>query len=319
MERSETGRNRGRAGAVSACALLTVTLTMPVSFADTDATCAPESDRVQLTGGTFEMGDARHYREEGPVRPVTVGPFGMDRTEVTNARFAEFVEQTGYVTDAERVPDLSLYPNVAPELVVSGSAVFVSPAQSGTRQWWHLVEGANWRHPEGPGSDIEHRMDHPVVHISFRDALAFADWAGGDLPSEAEWEFAARSGLTRATYEWGETPPRDGPARANTWQGFFPMQNSETDGHKGTAPVGCYEANAFGLYDMTGNVWEWTSSQYDPRDENSGVIKGGSFLCAENFCRRYRPAARQPQERDFSSSHIGFRLVYRDQGDAGAP
>ncbi len=268
------------------------------------AACASAPGRVSLPGGTFAMGAADAYPEEAPVRTITVAAFSIDRTEVTNAQFADFVTATGHVTQAERSVD-----GIAP-----GSAVFISPLVSGSAQWWQFVEGADWRHPEGPGSTIKARMHHPVVHVSHADAAAFADWAGGRLPTEAEWEYAARGGLAGARYEWGEEPPETGPPKANTWQGAFPLEDSGADGYAGTAPVGCFPANGFGLHDMTGNVWEWTSGQFDPVDRNSGTIRGGSWLCAQNFCRRYRPAARHPQERDFSTSHLGFRVVYEEDG-----
>ena len=283
--------------------------------ADVAVQCAPAmkttvAERVALPGGEFSMGDARGYPEERPVRTVSVEPFAIDRTEVTNRRFREFIDATGYVTLAERRPDPLLHPDIPPERLVPGSAVFVAPLGSGSPQWWRFVEGAHWRAPEGPGSSIQDRLDHPVVHIAYEDARAFARWAGGALPTEAQWEYAARGGLASARYEWGEEHPDKGAPKANTWQGAFPLQNSGADGFVGTAPVGCYAANGFGLHDMTGNVWEWTSTQFNPEDDNAGTIKGGSYLCAENYCRRFRPAARHPHERDFSTSHVGFRVVY---------
>ncbi|MEM7459484.1 MAG: formylglycine-generating enzyme family protein [Pseudomonadota bacterium] len=277
------------------------------------AACTSDTGTAALVGGVFQMGEANAYPEESPVREVRVDAFAIDRTEVSNARFAEFVEATGYVTQAERAPDPALHPDVPPEDLKPGSAVFISPLVSGSPQWWQFVEDANWRQPEGPGSSIETRMDHPVAHVSYQDALAFADWAGGDLPTEAEWEYAARGGLLGERFEWGAEPIGEGAAKANTWQGGFPIENTGKDGYIGTAPSGCYEPNGYGLHDMTGNVWEWTHGQFNPQDGNSGVIRGGSYLCAENFCRRYRPAARHPHERDFSTSHVGFRLVYRDR------
>lgn len=276
------------------------------------AACTPDRARVLLDGGTFKMGSRDMYPEERPVRSASVTSFAISSTEVTNREFAAFVTETGYLTTAEQTPDPTLHQEIAPDDLVAGSAVFVSPLVSGSRQWWQFVPGANWRAPEGPGSTVTERLDHPVVHVSYADALAYADWAGGDLPTEAEWEFAARAGLDGARFEWGNEPPEQGAAKANTWQGMFPLEDTAADGHAGTAPVGCYPANAFGLYDMTGNVWEWTHGQFNAADPNSGLIKGGSYLCADNFCRRYRPAARHPQERDFSTSHIGFRVVFRN-------
>ena len=268
---------------------------------------------VALNGGDFLMGEDRGYPDEAPVRAATVGAFSIDAFEVTNRRFAAFVDETGYVTVAERVPDPADFPGIPANALAPGSAVFTPPLSNGSPTWWRFTEGASWRTPEGPGSAIDDRMDHPVIHIAYEDAQAFAAWAGGDLPSEAEWEYAARGGLVGARYEWGEEDPHQGEPRANTWQGIFPVVNLEKDGHARTAPVGCFPANGFGLYDMTGNVWEWTKDAYRPGDANSGLIKGGSFLCAENFCQRYRPAAKHEQERNFSASHIGFRLVYRTE------
>lgn len=290
-----------------------MTLSSWIGMAGAQAQCASEDERVRIPGGVFKIGEQFGYPEERPVRDVVVEPFEIDRTEVTNRRFAEFVDATGYVTDAERKPNLVDATDDKENAIEPGSAVFISPIESGQRQWWQYVLGAYWRAPEGPGSSIQTRMDHPVVHISYNDALAFAEWVGGDLPTEAEWEIAARGGLVGMRYEWGSADPKDGPARANTWQGVFPFENKADDGHVGTAPVGSYPANGYGLCDMTGNVWEWSKGRFDLEDENSGVIRGGSHLCAENFCRRYRPASRQPHERDFSTSHIGFRLVYRDE------
>lgn len=273
--------------------------------------CSPEIGFAQIKGGEFRMGSDNHYPEEAPANSRTADSFSIKRTEVTNFEFSEFVSATGYITGAERIPDATMHPDIPVEHLKPGSAVFISPKQTGLRQWWHFVEGANWRNPEGPGSTIDHRMNHPVVHVSFEDALAYAEWVGADLPTEIEWEYAARGGLGGADYEWGDHPPNDQAPKANIWQGAFPIENEGRDGYIGTAPVGCFASNGFGLYDMTGNVWEWTKDTFDENDENSGLVKGGSFLCAKNFCRRYRPAARQPQERDFSSSHIGFRVVQR--------
>lgn len=260
-----------------------------------------------IPGGTFAMGSDKAYPEEAPVRMESVGDFRLDVHEVTNRQFAEFVAATDYLTVAERVPEAALHPEIPPAALVPGSAVFIAPQKPG-EAWWHFVPGANWRRPEGPGSSVAGREEHPVVHIAYEDALAYAAWAGGELPTETEWEYAARSGRDRATYEWGETPPDEGPVRANTWQGLFPVANTARDGYLGSSPVGCYPSNRFGLYDMTGNVWEWVASDAGP---NLGIVKGGSFLCAESYCRRYRPSARQQQEKDFSASHIGFRVAYR--------
>jgi sulfatase modifying factor 1 len=277
---------------------------------------------VQLAGGTVTIGARAMQPDEGPPRDVVVGAFEIDRTEVTNAEFAAFVAATHYVSEAERAPDPALYPGVDPSQLRPSALVFVGadhlPAQ-GELDWWRVVEGASWRHPEGPGSDITQRMRHPVVQISYQDALAYAHWRGRDLPTEAEWEFAARAGLRNATFEWGDEAPS--AARANYWQGVFPMLDGGDDGFKAqTAPVGCFAPSAFGLYDMTGNVWEWTKDVYaDPASPSvpRHLIKGGSFLCADNFCFRFRPAARQPGPPDSGASHIGFRTVRRVASSQG--
>ena len=270
------------------------------------------SGPVELSGGIFLKGSNRAYPEEAPVRQATVNAIAMDRYEVTNRQFEAFVEATGYMTVAERHPDPEKYPEIDQELLVPGSAVFVLTPRENQPGYWSFVAGANWRHPEGTESQLDGRMDHPVVHISYEDALAYAQWRGGDLPTEDEWEYASKSGHDDRLYEWGNTSPSDQIIPiANTWQGFFPYENTAVDGYFSTAPVGCYKPNDFGLYDMTGNVWEWVRDANQER--NVGIIKGGSYLCAENFCRRYRPSARQNQELDFSTNHIGFRVVYRDR------
>ncbi len=248
---------------------------------------------VVLAGGVFTFGAAPMHPEEGPPRTVTVGRFAIDRTEVTNADFAAFVAATGHVTLAERPPDRS------------------SPVFSAEIGDWRVMAGAGWRHPQGPRSTIRARERDPVVHVGYPDALAYARWRGRDLPTEAEWEFAARAGLENARYEWGDDPAPDGGPRANHWQGVFPVVDTGEDGFKGrAAPVGCFPASRYGLHDMTGNVWEWTR----PEGDAPPVIKGGSFLCADNFCLRYRPAARQTGPDDSGASHIGFRTVRRIAG-----
>jgi formylglycine-generating enzyme required for sulfatase activity len=285
------------------------------------------------------MGDEDQRPEERTAHPVTVSPFWIDRHEVTNAQFRAFVDATAYVTVAEKGLDPTQYPGLPPELLAPGGMVFHEPESADVRgsvaQWWAYVPGADWRHPAGPESSIEGLDNHPVVQIAHADALAYADWLGRDLPTEAEWEFAARGGLDGATYTWGDTyDPVDG-WRANTWQGSFPVENETLDGHYGTAPVGCFAANGYGLLDMAGNVWEYArdfylpghfpepavdpegpnaelSARYSPTGMPQVTIKGGSWLCAPNFCMRYRPAGRQPQEPDLGSNHIGFRTVWRE-------
>lgn len=292
----------------------------------TDATAAETTDMVDLAGGTFLMGSDDFYPEERPVREITVAPFAIDRYPVTNRQYTLFVAETGYQTLAERVPATVDYPDADPGLLVPGSSVFVAPDRPvdlrDLRQWWAYIPGACWAHPEGPGSHLDDRWDHPVVHIAHPDAVAYAAWAGKQLPTEAEWEFAARGGLPSAPYAWGHELHPDGRRMANTWDGRFPHERLNRE-HERTSPVGAYPANAFGLFDMIGNVWEWTATSGTPerprsccspatrlRDEVR-IVKGGSFLCAPNYCQRYRPAARQAQPADSSTSHIGFRCITR--------
>ncbi len=281
------------------------------------------------------MGDPRGYPEERPSRNVAVAGFWIDVHEVTNAQFAAFVDATGYVTVAERAPDPDLYPEVPREKLVPGSAVFVPPRDQAARTtgaaWWRFVPGAQWRHPSGPGSSLVGKSQHPVVHVAYEDAAAYADWVGAELPTESQWEYAARGGLSGKTYAWGDVLLPDGRFMANTWQGRFPGHDSAEDGYAGLAPVGRFPPNGYGLFDMIGNVWEWTSTRYagshlasEPtRDQRQPevplrVIKGGSFLCAPDGCVRYRPAARQPGDSGMGSSHIGFRTIInvRPGGDA---
>jgi len=289
---------------------------------------------VFIRGGTFVMGSERHRPEERFTHTVRVDGFWIDRHEVTNAQFREFVAATGYVTLAERGLDPATHPGMPRELLVPGSVVFVPPTNvaSGGRitQWFQYVAGANWRAPTGPGSTIAGKDNHPVVHIAYEDALAYARWRDRELPTKAQWEFAARGGRDGED-DWSSAFDADGKPIANTWQGIFPVYNTNEDGYVGTAPVGCFKPNGYGLYDMIGNVWEWTSDWYrpgHPREKAvnptgpelqdlaltggqspSRVIKGGSFLCASNYCSRYRPAARQPQEVDLGAAHLGFRTV----------
>jgi formylglycine-generating enzyme required for sulfatase activity len=280
---------------------------------------------VELPGGTFRMGSARFYPEERPVRDATVGPFAIDRHPVTVAEFRRFVTATAYVTWAEHAPRAEDYPDADSNQLVPGSLVFRKTAGPvdlrDVRNWWSWTPGADWRHPEGPGSNVGGREHHPVTHVAFADAVAYADWAGKSLPTEAEWEYAARGGLDGATYTWGEEPTSNGTRMANTWHGEFPWQNL---GAEGTSPVERFPPNGFGLFDMAGNVWEWTADRFvqpgirpccaPQRSERFErmVIKGGSHLCAPNYCLRYRPAARQGEAVDTSTCHIGFRCVVRD-------
>lgn len=284
----------------------------------------------RLAGGAFVMGSNRHYPEEAPERVVEVAPFWIDTGPVTNAEFARFVEATGHVTTAEIAPVAADYPGADPALLQPGSAVFEPTAGPVDLRrpdlWWRYVLGAAWRAPLGPGSDITAVMDHPVVHIAFPDAEAYAAWAGKALPTEAEWEFAARGGLERAAYAWGEELEPGGWRMANYWAGEFPWRSDKPAGEARSSPVGRFPANGYGLFDMIGNVWEWTVELWDappskgpsccaapaPGSQAVRVIKGGSHLCAESYCRRYRPAARHPQASDSSTSHLGFRCVVRD-------
>ena len=304
----------------------------------------PVKGMVWIPGGTFQMGSDNHYPEEAPAHAVTVNGFWMDRHTVTNARFRNFVEETGYVTAAERPPKAEDYPGAKPEMLMPASVVFQKSRHrvdlNNHFNWWTYIAGANWRHPQGPKSSIEGLNQHPVVHVAYEDVAAYAEWAGKEIPTEAEWEFAARGGLDGAEYTWGSEFLQDGKHMANTWQGEFPMENLREDGFEWTAPVGSFAPNGYGLYDMAGNVWEWTADWYQKHDaiaspccgqmnprggerENSfdectpnipiprKVMKGGSFLCAPNYCRRYRPAARMAQPVDTSTCHLGFRCIVR--------
>lgn len=303
---------------------------------------------VRIPGGTFLMGSDNFYPEESPVHRVAVDGFWMDEQQVTNAEFRRFAQETGYVTLAERPPNPSDYPGIDPTLLVPGSLVFQQPSRrvslNDYRLWWAYLPGACWKHPEGPTSTLNGRERHPVVHIAYADAEAYAAWAGKQLPTEAEWEFAARGGLDGAAFVWGDEFAPKGRMMANTWQGEFPWQNLATDGYEGTSPVRTFPPNGYGLYDMAGNVWEWTSDFFTPRHPNEvikscciprnprveaaeqslvgnlpgidiprKVLKGGSHLCAPNYCLRYRPAARQGEMVDSAASHIGFRCIVREQ------
>lgn len=280
---------------------------------------ATHAGMVHIQGGAFRMGSDRHFPEERPAREARVAGFWIDRHEVTNAQFQRFVEATAYVTVAERPVDESRYPGAPAELLQPGGFVFRQPegrfAMADFRSWWRYRPGASWRAPEGPDSHIKDRMNHPVVLVTREDALAYARWIGRDLPTESEWEYAARGGLDSKEYVWGDEKTPSGKWQANVWQGRFPVSNQMLDGFAGTAPVGCFDRNGFGLSDVAGNVWELTKDDYaDPRgpQPDMGVVKGGSHLCADNYCFRYRPSARQPAALDSGTSHIGFRTVLRD-------
>ena len=262
---------------------------------------------VTVPAGQYRKGAYAVYPEEAPEMILHIAGFEMLAHEVTNAEFARFTDETGYLTTAER--------SAAAGGPGAGSAVFRMPAErAAPTDTWQLVPGATWRAPEGPGTDISARASHPVVHVSLADAEAYAAWAGARLPTEEEWEYAAAIGLPDPADAQSGAYDASGKPVANTWQGIFPVADQASDGVAGRAPAGCFAPSAIGLYDMIGNVWEWTATPYQTGEH---TIKGGSYLCADNFCRRYRPAARQPQDADFSSSHIGFRIV-RDAGQAGS-
>ena len=297
---------------------------------------------VLLPGGEFVMGSDEFYPDESPVHRVRVDAFEIDRYPVTNAEFGDFVAATGYLSVAERPLDPADYPGVPAADLAPGALVFTpTPGPVDLRdftQWWRWIPGARWSAPAGPGSTVAGKNDHPVVQVSFADAAAYARWAGKDLPTEAEWEYAARGGLDQAIYTWGNELRPDGTPMANTWQGHFPYDNQGANGWIGTSPVGSFPPNGFDLYDMTGNVWEWTTDFYHPKHDvvtdsccapttprtpdptgsaepgsaiPRRVLKGGSHLCAPEYCLRYRPAARSPQAVDTATSHIGFRCIRR--------
>jgi formylglycine-generating enzyme required for sulfatase activity len=302
-------------------------------------------EMIRIAGGTFRMGSDHHYREERPAHRVRIDGFWMDRTPVTNREFRRFVQATHYVTLAEIPPDPKDHSGALPHMLRAGSLVFLPRRAVDLRdrsQWWHFKCGACWWRPHGPGSSLAGLEEHPVVHIAYRDAEAYARWAGKELPSEAQWEFAARGGLDGAEFAWGDEFTPGGRYLANTWQGQFPHENSRADGYSRTSPVTAFPPNGYGLHDMIGNVWEWTTDWYSPRhgisvspcrisDNPRGgeetasydtsqpnirtprrVLKGGSHLCAPNHCRRYRPAARHAQAIDTSTSHVGFRCIIRE-------
>jgi formylglycine-generating enzyme required for sulfatase activity len=289
-----------------------------------------------IEGGVFRMGSDDFYPEERPVREVRVDGFWMDERPVTATEFRRFVRATHYVTHAEHPPNASDYPGADPDLLVPGSLVFRKTngpvPLDDVRNWWEYVPGACWKRPGGPGTTINGRDHDPVVHVAYEDAQAYASWAGKELPTEAEWEYAARGGLDGAVFAWGDEHFPNGKAMANSWQGDFPWHNLKLDGYEGTSPVGSFPPNGYGLYDITGNVWEWTTDAFTTNVEAQAeraccapekvlrgetfprkVIKGGSHLCAPNYCLRYRPAARQGETIDTSTGHIGFRCVVRDR------
>ena len=307
----------------------------------------PASEMAWVPAATFQMGSDAHYPEEAPAHPAAVSGFWIDRYQVTNREFAVFVADTGYVTLAERPLDPADFPGAPAENLVPGSLVFTRSAGPvdlrHLSQWWTWTPEACWRRPEGPASSLDGRDEHPVVHVAFEDAERYSAWAGKALPTEAQWELAARGGLDGATYTWGDEPEPPGNPRANFWHGPFPWRPDP--GYGTTARVGSYPPNGHGLFDMAGNVWEWTADWYsrrhpdaaehaccvpvDPRGGREGdsfdpaqpgfsiprkVIKGGSFLCADSYCLRYRPAARRPQMIDTGMSHIGFRCVKPPDG-----
>jgi formylglycine-generating enzyme required for sulfatase activity len=303
-------------------------------------TPAPEG-MVWIPGGEYSMGsEDENMRDARPFHRVVVDGFWMDKTEVTNAEFARFVRATAYVTVAERKPDARDFPGAPPENLVAGSVVFTPPSKAVPLDshfaWWSYVKGADWRHPDGPGSGLKGKERHPVVHIAYEDALAYAAWAGKRLPTEAEFEFAARGGLDRKRFAWGDEFKPVGEFQANTFQGHFPDRNTGADGFRGTAPVGTFAANGFELFDMAGNVWEWTTDWYrpdyyqtlaatkqvarnpqgpadsfDPSEPRAKkrVQKGGSFLCTDEYCARYMPGGRGKGEPNTGTNHVGFRCV----------
>ncbi|MGI9624058.1 MAG: formylglycine-generating enzyme family protein [Acidimicrobiales bacterium] len=300
------------------------------------------AELVLIQEGEFTMGSDRHYPEEAPTQRVWIDGFSMSATAVTNREFAAFVEATGYQSVAERPLDPADFPGAPAENLLPGSLVFTMTSGPvdlrNLSQWWVWTPGACWNMPGGPGTEVESLLDHPVVHVAHEDAEAYATWLGLRLPTEAEWEYASRGGLDDKAFVWGDEAVPDGRYLANFWQGDFPWRNTADDGFAGTAPVGSFAPNGYGLYDMAGNVWEWTDDWYGERvrgvspdgmlSNPSGasvkdsfdsaqaqfpiprkVVKGGSFLCADNYCQRYRPAARRPQMIDTGMSHVGFRTV----------
>jgi formylglycine-generating enzyme required for sulfatase activity len=308
----------------------------PTALAKRPAPVRAPEGMVWIPGGRFSMGsDYEPFNDSRPIHVVELDGYWLDKTPVTNAQFAKFVKATGYKTVAERKPSAADYPNVPPDKLVAGAVVFSPPAQpvplDNVGQWWAWVPGADWRHPEGPKSDIEGRDDHPVVHVCWDDAVAFCKWSGKRLPTEAEWEFAARGGLTQKPFVWGDELRPGGKIMANTFQGRFPVQDRKEDGFARTSPVGKFAPNGFGLYDMAGNVWQWCSDwfrpdyyaqspaknpqgpadSYDPDEPGipKRVHRGGSFLCTDQYCSRYMPGGRGKGAVDTGTSHVGFRCA----------
>lgn len=330
----------GKAKLIAASAKAVSNSTSTISGQEPSAT--PSLAMVWIPGGEFWMGsDHPMFNDSRPWHRVYLDGFWIDKTVVTNKQFARFVGDSGYKTIAERPPDPKDYPGAQTDKLVAGSMVFEPPKQSvlldDHYQWWNYVPGANWRHPEGPDSDIRHRQDHPVVQIAYDDAVAYCSWEGGRLPTEAEFEYAARGGLDRKQYAWGDDFKPDGKFAANTFQGHFPDHNTAEDGYASTAPVGSFPANGYGLYDMAGNVWEWTSDWYrpdyyqtlaatetvarnpqgpvdsfDPAEPGipKRVQRGGSFLCTDQYCARYAVGARGKGASDTGTNHVGFRCVH---------
>jgi formylglycine-generating enzyme len=298
--------------------------------------CEIGEGMVWIPGGKYRRGsDFDAFRDARPIRTIELDGFWMDETPVTNAQFAKFIEATGYITMAERKPDPAKFPEAPAENVVPGSICFSPPSEpidlSDHYKWWKYLPGACWNHPEGPKSNIDQRMDHPVVHVSWDDAMAYAEWAGKRLPTESEWERASRGKRDQSPYVWGDELCPEGKWMANIWQGEFPVTNTAQDGWEGTSPVKAYPANDFGLYDMSGNVWQWCSdwyrpnayelgprrnpqgpnSSYDPIEpkEIKRTQRGGSFLCSDDYCSRYRCGGRGKMEVESSIAHAGFRCA----------
>ncbi len=273
-------------------------------------------DMVTIPAGDYQLGSDRFYPEESPIRQVSLSSFRIDRAPVTNAEFARFVQETDYVTVSERPPDPALYPDLPPEEQIPESVVFIPPSPTVDRSqplaWWALIAGADWRHPQGPQTSLDGLMNHPVVHVAYEDVLAYVRWAGKRLPSADEWEAAARGGLVQQDYAWGEEMTPGGRWLANIWQGPFPWTNQQIDGWYWTSPVGEFPPNGYGLVDVCGNVWEWTSTDFPVSgdEQERRIIKGGSFLCAENYCHRFRPSALMGQTLDTATCHMGFRCAF---------